>query len=139
MDRLIAFELIPVVSFYYTCVFIVAIGGLERPAKNLDIMRKPIRNIVMQQVQLSDQLFRIVQRRASEAGFATVAEYIADVVTQDSADDTQNFDHLFTPEIVAELEQISAAARAGGKTYTSDEVSEHFRKKSEQWRASHPE
>ena len=42
----------------------------------------------MQQVQLPDQLYRVAQRRASEAGFASVEEYIADVVTQDVADDT---------------------------------------------------
>jgi hypothetical protein len=69
----------------------------------------------------------------------TDEEYIADVLTQDAADDTENFDLLFTPQVVAELEQISAAARAGGKTYTSEEVREHFRKKSDAWRASHPE
>ena len=93
----------------------------------------------MQQVQMPDQLYRVAQRRAAEAGFATVEEYIADVVTQDVADDTENFDHLFTPQVVSELEQISAAAKAGGKTYTSEEVGEHFRKKSDAWRASHPE
>jgi hypothetical protein len=92
----------------------------------------------MQQVQMPDQLYRVAQRRATEAGFATVEEYIADVVTQDVADDTENFDHLFTPQVVSELEQISAAAKAGGRTYTSEEVGEHFRKKSDAWRASHP-
>jgi hypothetical protein len=66
-------------------------------------------------------------------------QVIADVVAQDAADDVDNFDHLFTPGVVAEPDQISAAARAGGKTFTSEEVREHFRKKSEQWRASHPE
>ena len=81
----------------------------------------------MHQVQLSDQLYRVAQRRASEAGFATVEEYIADVEAQDIADDTENVDHLFTPQVVAELEQISAAAKPGGKTYSSEEVREHFR------------
>ncbi len=93
----------------------------------------------MRKVQISDQLFRIAQRRAEEAGFATVEEYIADVVTQDAADDGENFDHLFTPELVAELDRISMAARAGEKTYSPAEIREHFRKKSEQWRTSHPE
>ncbi len=92
----------------------------------------------MQQVQLPDQLLPRSITLASEAGFASVEEYIADVVTQDVADDTENFDHLFTPQVVTELEQISAAAKAGGKTYTSEEVREHFRKKSDAWRASRP-
>jgi len=93
----------------------------------------------MPEVRLDDQVFKVAQRRASEAGFASVEEYIANVVTQDVADDRENFDHLFTPQVVSELEQISAAAKAGGKTYTSEEVREHFRKKSDAWRASHPE
>jgi hypothetical protein len=93
----------------------------------------------MQQVQLTDQIYREAQRRASEAGFASVEEYIADVVTKDVVDDEENFDHLFTPQIVSELEQISAAANAGGRTYTSEEVREHFRKKSDAGRASHSE
>lgn len=97
------------------------------------------KGIFKQQVQLSDQLYRVAQRRASEAGFATVEEYFADVVTQDVADDTENFDHLFTPRVVAELEQISATAKAGGKTHSSEEVRDHFRTKSDAWRANHPE
>ena len=55
------------------------------------------------------------------------------------ADAARNFDHLFTPQVVSELEQISAAAKAGGKTFTSEEVREHFRKKSDARRAKHPE
>ena len=37
----------------------------------------------MHQVQLADQLDKEAQRRASEAGFATVDEYVADVVSHD--------------------------------------------------------
>ncbi len=93
----------------------------------------------MPEVRLDDQVFKVAQRRASEAGFASVEEYIADVVTQDVVDEAEDFDHLFTPQVVSELEQISAAAKAGGRTYTSEEVREHFQRKSDAWRASHPE
>jgi hypothetical protein len=62
---------------------------------------------------LPDQVYRVAQRRASKAGFASVEEYIADVVTQDVADDTENFDHLFTPQVVCELEQIFTTPRTG--------------------------
>ena len=88
----------------------------------------------MPQIDLTDQIYRQAQRRASEAGFTNVEEYIADIVSQDSADDADNFDHLFTPEVVRDLERISAAAKAGGRTYTSEEVREHLQRKSEQWR-----
>jgi hypothetical protein len=92
----------------------------------------------MHQVQLNDQLYREAQRRASEAGYATVDDYVADVVShdlvEDDGQDTPDLDHLFTPPVVAELEQIAARAKAGGKTYTSEEVREHFRAKSDAWR-----
>jgi len=48
-----------------------------------------------------------------------------------------NYDHLFTPEVIAELDAISAEVKAGGKTYTSEEVSEHFADKHRKWVADH--
>jgi len=81
----------------------------------------------MQQVHLPDQLYRMAQRRASEAGFATVEEYIADVVSQDAADDTENFDHLFTPQVVSELEQISAVATDRTKGATKQNTPQRLR------------
>ncbi len=50
----------------------------------------------------------------------------------DDSDETPNLDHLFTPQVIAELKQISEKARAVGKTYTS-EVRQHFQSKSEAW------
>jgi hypothetical protein len=91
----------------------------------------------MHQVQLADQLYQEAQRRAIEAGFATVDEYVADVIAHDLELSSENCDHLFTPEVILELDQISTAARAGGKTYSPDEVREHFRKRSEAWRTDH--
>jgi hypothetical protein len=35
---------------------------------------------------------------------------------------------LFTPEVLAELDQISAEIKAGGKSYTMEEVREHLEK-----------
>jgi hypothetical protein len=48
---------------------------------------------------------------------------LKDFATQSDPD---NFDHLFTPAAVADLRSISAAIKAGGKTYTMDEVDQHF-------------
>ena len=91
----------------------------------------------MHQVQLADQLYQEAQRRATESGFTTVDEYVADVIFQDLDLSAENFDHLFTPEVIRELDRISAAARVGGKTYNPNEVKEHFRKRSEAWQADH--
>lgn len=87
----------------------------------------------MQQVQLDDRLYKEAQRRAAEARFSSVDEYVADVVNDDligaNGEETPNLDHLFTPEVIADLDRISAEIKAGGKTYSSDEVREHFAKK----------
>lgn len=87
----------------------------------------------MHQVQLNDELYKEAERRATEAGFSTVDEYIADVVSHDLHEETENLDHLFTPEVIAHPDQISAEIKAGGKTYTMDEVQEHFEKKRKEW------
>jgi len=91
----------------------------------------------MPQVQLDDQVFKVAQRRAAEAGYSSVDEYVADVVAHDGDDEADNFDHLFTPEALARLDRISADIRAGGKTYTMDEVREHFEKKRKAWLSNH--
>jgi hypothetical protein len=85
----------------------------------------------MHQINLADQLYQEAQRRAVEAGFTSVDEYVADVITND----LESFDDLFTPQVIRELDQASAAAKTGGKTYSTEEVREHFHKRSEAWRA----
>lgn len=85
------------------------------------------------QLQLSDQLYDEARRRAVNAGFKTVEEYASDVLTNDLQEDTQNYDHLFTPERIAHLDKVAAEVRAGGKTYTMDEVSAHLDEKRADW------
>ncbi|MDR3692748.1 MAG: hypothetical protein P4L46_25430 [Fimbriimonas sp.] len=85
----------------------------------------------MHQVQIADQLYQEAEKRARVAGFATVDEYVADALAADLHE--EGFDHLFTPERIAHFDRISAEVKAGGKTYTPDEVREHFRKKWEGW------
>jgi hypothetical protein len=89
----------------------------------------------MQQVQLelTDQIYDQAKRRAVEAGFKTVGEYIADVVSDDLAKDSENLDHLFTPRRIAHLDKVAAEVRAGGATYTMEEVSAHLDEKRADW------
>lgn len=82
----------------------------------------------MRQIQLNDQIYEQAERRASEAGFTSVDEYVADVVQQNLVEETENFDHLFTPQRLAEIEQAAADVDAGNY-YTAEQVREHFRKK----------
>jgi PHD/YefM family antitoxin component YafN of YafNO toxin-antitoxin module len=81
----------------------------------------------MHQVQLNDQLYLEAQRRAAEAGFSSVDEYIAEVVQQDLLE-PENLDHFFTPERLAHIDRAAAQIKAG-ESYTSDQVREHFRQK----------
>ena len=81
------------------------------------------------QLELTDQLYNQAKRRAVEAGFKTVHEYIAGVVSHDLTEDTENLDHFFTPGRIAHIESVIADIKAGAKTHTAAEVREHFRKR----------
>ena len=74
----------------------------------------------MQQIHVSDQLYREVFRRATEAGFESVDAYIADML-QHELDDAENLDWLFTPERLAHIDQ-AAAEIAAGKGLTPKQV-----------------
>jgi hypothetical protein len=65
------------------------------------------------QLELTDQLYDQAKRRAIEAGFKSVEEYAADVLADDLAVDTENFDHLFTPERLALIDKAEAQIEAG--------------------------
>jgi len=90
----------------------------------------------MLNIELSDQLYQQARRRATETGFRSVDEYVAQVVASDVSDDLLSDEHIFTPEVVTELKQIDAEIKAGGKTYTEAELDEHFRRRSQAWRAA---
>ena len=83
----------------------------------------------MHQIQLNDKLFKEAERRAREAGFGSVDEFIADRLENDFSGEEEDFDHLFTPEVIAHLDKISDDIQAGGKTYTMDEIDEHLEQK----------
>jgi hypothetical protein len=91
----------------------------------------------MAQIQLDDQVFKAAQRRAADGGYSSVDEYITDVVVHDLSEETDNFDSLFTPDRIAELDRVSAEIKAGGKTYSLAEATEHFENKRIAWLANH--
>ncbi len=55
----------------------------------------------MHQIQLSNDLFEGAQRRATEAGFSSVDDFVAEVLRHELADEAVDFDRLFTPERLA--------------------------------------
>jgi hypothetical protein len=90
----------------------------------------------MPQIQIDEKIFEAAQRRAADAGYSSVDEYVADVVAhhlvEDGNDETPNLDHLFTPERLAEIDQAAAEVEAGNYV-TADQVREHLRQKREAW------
>lgn len=87
----------------------------------------------MQQIQVADDLYTDAQRRAADAGFANVDEYITEVVRRHLRDESGGFDSLFTADRLAHLDQIASEIEAGGKTYTVEELNEHFEQKRKSW------
>jgi hypothetical protein len=92
----------------------------------------------MHQVNLNDQLYQDVQRRAAEAGFTNVDDYVADVLSHDLNEETPNLDHFFTPERMAQIDQ-SLASAAAGNVYTSEQVDDELAKRRDEWLRQHPD
>lgn len=82
----------------------------------------------MRHVQLSDQAYEEVKRRALLAGCPSVDEYVADALLTEVGPQTQDLDELFTPTRLAAIDRATARIRAG-ESYTADQVREHFDKK----------
>jgi|GEM_PF-820253 len=90
----------------------------------------------MHQIQLADDVYEQARRRAAEAGFASVDEFVADMVSHDGVDDGEadepNVDHLFTPERLAEIDQAEADIRAG-RFYTTEQAYAELEKFKAEW------
>jgi hypothetical protein len=94
---------------------------------------------VMLHITEDSQRGRVIQQLV-DARHVTpeqVIEQIIDAGIHAHQSDPDNYDHLFTPEVIAELDSISAEIKAGGKTYSMEEVREHFVQKRQAWLANH--
>ena len=49
--------------------------------------------------------------------------------------DTENYDHLFTHEAVADLRGIATEMESGGPVFSSEQIREHFANKRQAWLA----
>jgi hypothetical protein len=91
----------------------------------------------MPQVELTEKIFAVAKKRALDEGYQSVDQYLSDIVVNDQSEEADNFDHLFTPERIAELDRISAEISAGGKTYSIEEVNKYLDDRRKAWLASH--
>jgi hypothetical protein len=85
------------------------------------------------QLQLTDQIYDRTKRRALEAGFNSVSEFIADVISDEVSQEVEDFDHLFTPERLAHIDQVIASLKAGGQTFSVEEVSAQLKEHRAEW------
>ena len=113
-------------------------SGLVYAAAIAEMRENPMHEI---HLQLTEQVYRQANQRAVEAGFAGLDEFLADavseLVSEEVGDETEIINRLFTPEVISDLDRIHSAVQAGGKTYSPEEVDEHFRQKSQAWREAH--
>jgi hypothetical protein len=90
----------------------------------------------MQKVQLTDQLYKEAERRAREAGFASVDEFVADQLQGNFSEDPEDLDARFTPEVIARLDRVSADMQSGKKA-SKEEVDSQLANAREAWRKDH--
>ncbi len=81
----------------------------------------------MHQIQIDDQLYQEANRRAAEAGVASVDEYVVDRLRHDF-EEVENIDHFFTNQRLAHIDRAAAQIDAG-QGISSEQVQEHFRRK----------
>jgi hypothetical protein len=91
----------------------------------------------MHNIRLNDQLFKQVQLRAAEAGYATVDEYIVEVLSHDIHDATENLDHLFTPERLAHIDRAQALIESGS-FYTGEQADLELANRRAEWLRRNP-
>ena len=90
----------------------------------------------MPTIQLSDPLYEAAVQRASEAGFDTVEEFVADAVAQRLDEmSTEEPDSFFTPRIIEKLDRAAAQADAG-EFVTFEELNARIEAKQEAWLAN---
>lgn len=79
----------------------------------------------MREIHLDDETYDKAKHLAAARGFASIEEYFVDVIELESSEEAENYDRLFTPEVLAAarkgLEDIEA-----GRSYAPEEVLEHM-------------
>lgn len=89
-------------------------------------------------LEIADDVYQQATQRALNEGFASLDEYLADAIselaTEEIGPDREIIHRVFTSEAIAELDRVRSAIQEGGKTYSPEQVDEHFRQKSQAWR-----
>ena len=87
-------------------------------------------------VRIPDDIYQQAAR-AAQARDVSLEVFVAEAVKLHLQEESEDFDHLFTPEVIAELDGIVAELDAGGKSYSAAEVDAHFIAKRKEWLAKY--
>lgn len=68
------------------------------------------------QFQVSERIYQQVQKRALAMGFIDVEAYVVDVLANDLGLEEDHLDHLFTPEVISQIEAADARTQKGEVT-----------------------
>jgi hypothetical protein len=87
----------------------------------------------MCKVEISEQLYKEVAE-AARVQRISVEQFVAEAVKvyMEEEPETPNLDHLFTPEVMAAIDKGAQQAREG-KSYTLEEVDQHFEHLTKLW------
>lgn len=83
-------------------------------------------------IDIPDAAFESVKERARAEGFGSAEIFISDLVVDAVRDDPDNYDHLFTPEVIAAIERGMRDADEGN-LMTWDEVNAFLACKKAEW------
>jgi len=90
----------------------------------------------MYDVRIPERLYEKATQ-AAQANHVSLEEFVAEAVQLHLQADPGNHDHLFTPEIIAELDAAAAEVRTG-KGLTGEQVDKHLAENKAKWLANHP-
>ncbi len=88
-------------------------------------------------LQLNDRLYDQAKRRATEAGFKTVDEFIANILSDELIENPDNVDHLFTPERLAMIDKAAAQIKEG-KCMTAKQADAELARRRAEWLENNP-
>jgi len=90
----------------------------------------------MPQIHLADDLFEAISDRARSGGFASVDEYVSQIITSELEADIDP-DAFFTPERLAQIDEGLEDIRQG-RVFTAAQADDELRKRKLQWLKSNP-
>jgi len=88
------------------------------------------------EVSIPDSLYTQAQKAAVSSGFDNMDAYVLDLISHDvKAGRQENYDHIFTPEVLVELDAAAAEAK-NGMTYSRQQVDSYLAERKSEWLAN---